>query len=310
MQFKSQTVFIILICKIAFATTVFAQEGILIDRAPFALPTYAQATESTDVEFYADQSRYDAARNDNNYIFEKINYRSDGLEVTAYLMRARNGETKPTVIFNRGSYIRNNAAPEILPLMYNMARRGFTVLAPMYRGSEGTDGRDELGGADLNDLLAMATLVKELPSADENRLYLYGESRGGMMVYQALRDGFPARAAAVYGAFADLGGLIESDPEQYSGMVQFLWPDFDQHQDEIIARRSAIQFTDQLKTPLLIMHGGLDGDVPVRQSMALAAKLSDQDAKFDLVVFGDDTHILPNHFNERDARASRWFREH
>jgi poly(3-hydroxybutyrate) depolymerase len=33
--------------------------------------------------------------------------------------------------------------------------------------------------------------------ADPARVFLAGESRGGAMVYMALRDGFPARAAAV-----------------------------------------------------------------------------------------------------------------
>lgn len=46
-----------------------------------------------------------------------------------------------------------------------------------------------MGGADLNDLLRTAALAKELPSVDAGKLFLLGESRGGMMVFQALREG-------------------------------------------------------------------------------------------------------------------------
>ena len=77
---------------------------------------------------------------------------------------------------------------------------GFSVLAPMYRGSEGAEGQDEMGGADLQcTLMRVVALADELPSVDAQDLYLLGESRGGMMVLQAIRDGFPARAAAIYG---------------------------------------------------------------------------------------------------------------
>ena len=71
----------------------------------------------------------------------------------------------------------------------------------MYRGSEGAPGRDEMGGADLADLMNIRAVIASLPYADATNTFLYGESRGGMMVLQALRDGFEARAAATVGAF-------------------------------------------------------------------------------------------------------------
>jgi len=40
-------------------------------------------------------------------------------------------------------------------------------------------------------------LVKSLGFIDMNNLFMYGESRGGMMTYQAIKRDFPVNAAAV-----------------------------------------------------------------------------------------------------------------
>ena len=89
------------------------------------------------------------------------------------------------------------------------------MLAPMYRQSDGGEGRDEMGGGDVNDLMNAAALAKSLGFIDVNNLFLYGESRGGVMTYLAIKKNFPANAAAVYGAFTDMEALIKDKPQVY-----------------------------------------------------------------------------------------------
>lgn len=299
---------------IFFAVALTAPAGaqkILIDREPVRVAPYGDIVETSDVALYADEREYNRARRDRRYIFEKLTYASDGLEVVAYLMRPRRiAGPAPMVVFNRGSYIRNDAAPELIALMHRMAEAGFAVIAPMYRGSEGAGGRDEMGGADLNDLMAVAALADELPSAGASELFLYGESRGGMMVYQALRDGFPARAAATFGAPTDFFRLIEDSPEQYEPVADALWPGWREDRESVLGRRSAISWADQIGVPLLIMHGGADQSMPVTQSLSLASALDPLGMPFELLVFGYGNHVLTDDAAQRDARAAAWFRRH
>lgn len=90
---------------------------------------------------------------------------------------------------------------------------GFRMVAPMLRGSEGAAGEDRLGGDELHDLMVAPALVRNLAAGDPDQLFLLGESCGGMMVFQALRDGFPAKAAAVVGAHTDQLAMLETQPE-------------------------------------------------------------------------------------------------
>jgi dipeptidyl aminopeptidase/acylaminoacyl peptidase len=128
-----------------------------------------------------------------------------------------------------------------------------------------------------------------------------------MMVYQALRDGFPARAAVVWGAFTDLEPLIAPDSPQATLAPQ-IWPDLDRARDAIIARRSAVRWADRIRTPVLIMHGTADEDIPVEHSKRIAAELDRHGRTHRLLLFEGQQHRIGGRGTERDAAAVEWFR--
>jgi dipeptidyl aminopeptidase/acylaminoacyl peptidase len=241
---------------------------------------------------------------------EKVRYRSDGLAVIAYFYRPKKSDEmkRPVIVFNRGSYVRGDIAPELLTMFHRLAEAGFAVVAPMYRGSDGGEGRDEMGGADLNDLLNIIPVLSQLGSLDTRNVFLYGESRGGMMVFQAVRDGFPARAAATIGAFTDLGEITSSG--EGAATAKQIFPDFEQRRDEIISRRSAIRWPERLSIPLLLMHGSADRDVPPAQTLLLATQLAKTQKEFGVIVYPGGDHQLQRYRVERDRQVVEFFRRH
>jgi dipeptidyl aminopeptidase/acylaminoacyl peptidase len=284
---------------------------ILVGREVVDLPRFEDITDKPFIHLYANVDDYNRDRIDGRYAFERLTYTSDGLELVSYLYRRVDAiGPQPTIVFNRGSYIRNNVAPEYLTTFHRLAESGYAVLAPMYRGSEGAEGHDEMGCVDLNDLMRVAALANELPSVDAKQLFLLGESRGGMMVLQAIREGFPAHAAAIYGGFTDLFSLFEEFPEQYEKVGDQLWPDWRTNTDETLGRRSAVRWAEKIDIPLLIMHGGDDESMPVTQSLALAARLQELDKTYELHVFAYENHVISGRDDERDALATSWYEKH
>ena len=262
--------------------------------------------DAAGVERYATEAEYEAARGDAKFEMERVTYRSDDLAVVAYVY-APVEPTKdevPAVVYNRGSYIRNDLGYAHLAFFHALGRAGFYVIAPAYRGSEGGEGSDEMGGADLNDLMAVVDVLEEIGGLDMQNLFLFGESRGGMMVLQAIRDGFPARAAATVGAFTD---LEEQTQPPHDEVARTIWPDFDTQRAQIIERRSAVRWAQRITVPLLLIHGGADEAVAPSQTTRLAAQLPNE---HEVVIFPGDDHRVSNHTEERNDRVIEWFQSH
>jgi dipeptidyl aminopeptidase/acylaminoacyl peptidase len=263
------------------------------------------------LKYYApDAAEYEQARSDRAFVLERLTYRSDDLDVFAYLYRPASppkDRRLPVVVFNRGSYVRDEFAPEILMPAYRLARAGFVVVAPMLRGSGGAPGHDEMGGADLNDIFNVVPVVAELPYADQARLFLYGESRGGIMSLLAAKRSFPARAIAVWGAITDLGTFLAGDSPA-RGLAATIWPGFPANEAEIVESRSAIRWPERIHTPVLLMNGGADPQVSPLHALELATALQKLGRPYELKIFQGENHIITARSTERDQDAIRWFR--
>lgn len=290
-----------------------ANDGTIVERETYQFPSYEKALQTTKIRGITSKEEYERAIRDTNFEFQRLKYMSDGLKVTAYLYKPTrvSGSKLPAIIFNRGSFILGDVAPELVSSFHRLASEGFVVLAPMYRQSDGGEGRDEMGGGDVNDLMNSVALAKSLGFIDVNNLFLYGESRGGVMTYLAIKRNFPANAAAVFGAFTDMEALIKDTPDVHSPqLLNQIWPDFDSRKDEIFRSRSAIFWPESLGTPLLIMHGGADRGVNPSQSLTLAQKLQSLGKTYELIIYAGDGHRLARNQEDRDRRAIAWFKKH
>jgi dipeptidyl aminopeptidase/acylaminoacyl peptidase len=240
---------------------------------------------------------------------ERVTYASDGLAVVALVYRPAAPSGKlPAVIYNRGGYTAVDTPEQLQPLFETLGKAGFAVIAPMLRESYGAPGKDEVGGADLRDLMNVLPLAKNLGFVDPDALFLLGESRGGMMTYQAIRDGFPARAAVTWGAFTDFNALIEAHPDVYQPLVRKIFENYEQRAAEIHERRSALVWADKLNVPVMILQGGADRGVDATHALRLTSRLQELKKPFELHILKDGNHTLSNVREERDRLIVDWLR--
>ena len=290
-------------------------DGTILGARPYEFPAYGDAYGYTRfngsqdaIEKYWTRDEYEHALTDERFEFQKLLYASDGLSVVAYVLKPVEAATPlPTIVFNRGSGMHMDIAPVLMPYMHRLAQEGYVVIAPMYRQTDGGEGIDANGGDDLNDLLNILPVIRALPYADENDIFMTGESRGATMVYQAIRENFPMRAAAVWGGYTDMQPLIEQQPM----MVEYAkqnWPGFGDDLQASIERRSAIYWPESFQVPVLLMHGESDGSIPVSHTLDLAGKLQQAGKLYGLIVFAEDYHILHRSQLERDRASVNWFR--
>jgi dipeptidyl aminopeptidase/acylaminoacyl peptidase len=273
-----------------------------------AFPTY---TANRRVALFAPTpAEYAQAVGDRAFVMERVTYRSDDLEVYAYLYRPvapPKDKKLPVVVFNRGSYVRDDFSYEVLMLANRLAHQGYLVIAPMLRGSGGAPGHDEMGGADLHDLINVVAVIKEIPYADSTRLFLYGESRGGIMSLLAAKHDFPARAIAAWGAITDLRSFLEEDSPSRR-LASTIWPGFPANEAEIVESRSAVRWPEKINIPVLLMNGGADSQVSPLHAIQLASALEKLHKRYELKIFYGEEHVSPGRAQERDEDVVRWFR--
>src|SRR5438045_423372 len=139
--------------------------------------------------------------------------------------------------------------------MHRFAAEGFVVLASQYRGYDGGEGQDEVGGADLDDVLNLIPLARALGYVDMERVFMFGFSRGAQMTLQSIRRGAPLRAAVVVGAPTDVELSFRENPA-IRDLARTNWAGGEARLAENIESRSAVRWADKLTVPLLIFQGG------------------------------------------------------
>lgn len=278
-------------------------------REPVSFPGYSSVK---NISWYYPEEQYTSAISDKEIRFEKLTYFSAGLKVTAYLTTPSllKKDKYPVVIFNRGSYIRNDIAFVHAPLFRMLVQNGFIVIAPALRQSEGGEGKDEMGGNELSDIMNLQPLLKKIKNGDNDNVFMLGESRGGIMTYQAIRYQYPLKAAATIGAITDLAKYVEEQNWGEKTLTAF-WTDYNIHKKEILEHRSVLNWHDEINVPVLIMHGAKDPQVKPDHALELAERLSASGKAFQLIIFSDGNHILSGADTaERDRQVVQWFKKY
>ena len=235
----------------------------------------------------------------------KMKYLSDGLKVIGFIVKPKNIMSDiPVLIYNRGGYgeLSKIVVPSTLVYLSYLSANNYVVIASQYRGNDGGEGKDEFGGSDINDVLNLIPLSKSLSFTNSENMVMLGYSRGGMMTYQALKEGATLKAAAVIGGVA-----VFDEPYTNTGWMKevvdkIVGPD----KSEWI-KRSAISWIEKLNVPILILHGEKDTNVDVNQAITLSGKLDMAGIVHSLYIFPNGDHMLHSYQPARDKMILDWF---
>jgi len=204
----------------------------------------------------------------------------------------------------------------------------FQVLAGMgclvfYANPRGSDGYGEAfrracvrdwGGRDYEDLMtALDGLIERTGFVDEARMGVAGGSYGGFMTNWIVghTDRFAAAVSMrsisnLVSEFAQHDIVLWSELE----MGPRPWPDPDE-----LWRRSPIRYVNEMRTPLLLLHGEMDLRCAISQAEELFGALRLLGRKVEMVRFPGESHDLsrngrPDRRVERLRRIAGWFEAH
>jgi dipeptidyl aminopeptidase/acylaminoacyl peptidase len=192
-----------------------------------------------------------------------------------------------------------------------LVRAGYVVVASQYRGCGGSEGNDEIGGADVADVLNLIPLIESLSCVDTTRIGMFGWSRGGMMTYLALSQSTRIAAAVIGGAPTDLFAELKRRPEMES-LLQRSVPDYGANKATALKARSAQFWPEKLchTTPILLLQGANDQSCVPRSALDMALLLEQSGQPFQLIFFESGSHGLQEYTGEVNRQTQLWFQKY
>jgi len=200
----------------------------------------------------------------------------------------------------------------------HVANQGYIVIAPNYRGSTGY-GKEfqhanlfDMGGGDLQDVLAAAEWIKQTGYVDPKKVVIMGGSYGGYMSMMAVTKAPEVWAAGVpIVPFVNYFTEIENEDPVLREMDIATMGDPEKNKD-LLRDRSPIFFVDQIKAPLLLLAGGNDPRCPKSEAQQVVDAIKKRGGVVDYKVYENEGHGFSRVDNQIDAykRVSDFLKAH
>jgi dipeptidyl aminopeptidase/acylaminoacyl peptidase len=237
---------------------------------------------------------------------EPVRYRSlDGMEIPGFLYHPRHP--------NGAAIVNPHGGPTSQYILewdiwaQYMVGKGYTWLAPNFRGSSGYGksferaNHESWGRTDTEDCLAAADFLAEMPSIDRRRLGIFGASYGSYLAVCALTFDPQYRFAAAVAKYGDcniLTSWAQVERETREDMERMMghpavWR-------EAYLKGSPVRKVANIRAPILIVHGLQDEIVHPLQSEELVEALKREGKTFEYRTYPDEGHGILRRANRID----------
>lgn len=231
---------------------------------------------------------------------------ADGMKIHGQLFLPRNLDSSkqhPAILFFHGGsrrqmllgwhymyYYRNAYA-----MNQFLANRGYIVLSVNYRSGigYGMEFREALnygatGGSEFNDVMGAGLYLRGRSDVDPKRIGLWGGSYGGYLTALGL-----SRASDLFAAGVDMHGVHD-----WNIVVRNFVPAYDPQAKPEAARlafeSSPMSSIKTWRSPVLLIHGDDDRNVPFSETVHLVEALRNQGVEFEQLIFPDEIHDFLN----------------
>lgn len=239
-----------------------------------------------------------------------ITYNSfDKTKVKGFLLLPNeDGKKYPVIIYNRGgngSYGMVNDQ-YIVAFLSKIASKGFIIIGSQLRGSEGSEGVDEFGGKDIDEVMFLFEIIKTIEIADTCKIAQIGWSRGGITNFQLLKRTKEIKTTINIAGPSDILKTKRKEMfDVYQNRIRNYALDSVYYSNKI----SPIFQIDSIlnkKESFLFMHGDQDEKVALFNSEELYEKTKKNGYKSEFILFENSEHSLFDQFEKAIKDIVSW----
>lgn len=242
---------------------------------------------------------------------EIVHYKgADGLDIAAVLYKPVNyvaGQKYPAVLWIHGGPEGQDGFSWD-PWALFLAQEGLVVLEPNYRGGTGYGEKfrnlnvEDSGGGEVQDVVAGAQYIVNTGLADRKRLGIGGGSHGGTMVAYAI-----TKDPDLFKVAIELYGVVDratyNERTNRNAAIRWMMKmgGTPEEKPEVYRKANALADVQKITTPVLVMHGEDDPQVPPYESAQLVAALKKYGKVHSYFTYPKEGHGFSQRANRLDA---------
>lgn len=233
----------------------------------------------------------------------EISYWSDGLVVKGLLAEPKKGGQYSGLLYLRGGI---QSIGMVRPArIAQFAAKGFVVFAPYYRGNRGGQGRDEFAGEDRWDAVYAVDVLKQFSTES---VHLLAFSRGGIMALWTAVLRKDITSVVTWAGVTDTVLTYKERPDMRR-MMKRLYGGTPNTALAAFEERNPLLRLNEVKAPVLIIHGLKDEHVYPAQAYLLEEALKSNNQQHETWYFPEYTHFFPPAVNRKTASAlTEWMK--
>ncbi len=219
--------------------------------------------------------------------------------------KERDERPSPTLLYFHGGPRGPDATRLPVPVRSPSSTPGSPSSPPNVRGSSGygrlfSHADDRYGRyAGIDDAADCAEFLCRQGIADPDSVFCSGRSYGGYLTLACLTfHPRPVRGGGIaICGMSDLESFFRNTEPwiAVAAYTKYGHPDSDR---ELLADLSPIHRIDDMRAPLLVVHGAHDTNVPVSESQQIVAELQARGAIAEMLMFDDEGHEIVKRSNQ------------
>jgi dipeptidyl aminopeptidase/acylaminoacyl peptidase len=234
----------------------------------------------------------------------------DGVKLSGWLYAPKGAKGPQPMVFSYHGGPEGQSRPNLSSDVQALVASGVSVLLPNVRGSSGAgkafmeldNGPLRVNG--VTDIADTSAAMVKAGLADARRLGIMGGSYGGYMVMAGVTE-FPD----MFAAGVNLYGVVNFDTffkntQPWMAAISTVEYGDPVKDKAMLAKLSPLNKIDVVTTPLLVLHGANDTNVPVIEAEQIVASLKGRGVPVDYILFPDEGHgwrKLPNRVRSTTA---------
>jgi dipeptidyl aminopeptidase/acylaminoacyl peptidase len=177
------------------------------------------------------------------------------------------------------------------------------IFFPNYRGGGFSEGTDEFGRNDVNDIINLYPIFEQYRFCDVDKKAIYGVSRGGMMAYILATKVSWIKTIILNGAHYSMRRMGRERPK-----LEIMYKEVYNLTKNGIKERSGKYNISRIPKNIsfLILHGTADDRVSVSHAYSIGKQCQKEGLLYKLIIFPNGDHGLLNYEKDVLREIDEW----